>query len=69
MTYFVEGLGISGLFLIGIVLIIAAVVLRDRIIEFHGSNTVIRTKHFHDDELMKVRELQHLRMRRIGLDK
>ena len=69
MTYFVEGLGVSGLFLIGFVLIIAAVILRDRIIEFHGTNTVLRTKHFHDDELMKVRELQHVLLRRIRQDK
>ena len=62
-------LGINGLFLIGVILIVAAVILRDRVIEFWGHGVVIRTRHFHDDELVKVRELQHLRLTRLGLDK
>ncbi|MBN1275476.1 hypothetical protein JXA12_04270 [Candidatus Woesearchaeota archaeon] len=68
MSTFVDGLGISGLLIIGSVLVIAGVILRDRVIEFHGLNTVIRTTHFHDEELLKVRELQHLRWRRVGMD-
>lgn len=61
-------LGLSGLFLIAIVLIISAMILRDRVIEFWGHGVVIRTRHFHDDELLKVRELQRVRLKQIGMD-
>ena len=66
----VDGLGLGGLLLIGFVLIVAGMLLRDRVIEFRGlGGAVIRTKHFHDEELQKVRELQHVRWRRMNMDK
>ena len=68
-TYLVEGLGLGGLLLIGLILVASAVILRDRVIEFIGHGTTIRSRHFHDDELVKIRELQHIRLRRLGLDK
>lgn len=67
--YFVEGLGLPGLFLVGFVLVFCSLILRDRVIEFYSHGLVIRTCHFHDEELVKVRELQHLRLSRLGLDK
>lgn len=67
--HIVDNLGLGGLLLIGVILIASAIVLRDRVIEFWGHGVVIRTKRFHDDELVKVRELQHLRLSRLGLDK
>lgn len=70
MTYLVEGMGLGGLLLTGLVLIIASVILRNRVIEFHGlGGAVIRTSHLHDEELQKVRELQHVRWRRMNMDK
>lgn len=70
VKHLVEGLGLGGLLLVGFVLIIAAMFLRDRVIEFRGlGGVIIRTKHFHDEELQKVRELQHVRWRRMNMDK
>ncbi|MBW2982926.1 hypothetical protein KY327_01330 [Candidatus Woesearchaeota archaeon] len=68
-TYLVEGLGLGGLLLIGLILVGSALILRDRVVEFEGHGTRIRSRHFHDDELLKIRELQHIRLRRLGLDK
>lgn len=65
----VDGLSLGGTLLIGIILVVAAMILRDRVIEFHGFNTVIRTHRFHDEELQKVRELQHMRLRSLGFEK
>ncbi len=48
----------KGLFLLGLILVASSLVLRDRIIEFHGGGTVIRTQGFYDEELVKVRTLQ-----------
>lgn len=67
--FIVSSLGLGGVLAIGLILIASAITLRDRVIEFWGHGVVIRTKHFHDDELVKVRELQHLRLSRLGLDK
>ncbi|MBD3209020.1 hypothetical protein GF367_01205 [Candidatus Woesearchaeota archaeon] len=70
MEFFVEGLALGGLLLIGFLLIIAGLILRDRVIEFRGmGGTTIMTRHLHDAELVKVRELQYLRWRSMGLDK
>ncbi len=63
-----QSLGLSGVFLVALVLVISAMILRDRIIEFWGHGVVIRTRHFHDDELLKVRELQRVRLKQIGMD-
>ena len=65
----VDGLSIGGTLLIGLILVAASVILRDRVVEFHGLNTVIRTHRFHDEELQKIRELQHMRMRSLGMEK
>lgn len=63
-----HALGLSGVFLVALVLLVSAIVLRDRVIEFWGHGVVIRTRHFHDDELLKVRELQRVRLKQIGMD-
>ena len=69
LQFLVEGLQLEGMILIGIICIITASILRDRIIEFHGlGGTIIRTRHFHNDELQKVREIQHVRWRRLNAD-
>lgn len=66
---FVDSIGLGGLLLIGLVLVGASIILRDRIIEFKGTGgSIIRTSHFHDEELQKVRELQHVRWRRMNMD-
>lgn len=69
MLVLVDGLGLGGIFLIGVVLLVAAVVLRDRVIEFRSSGTILRTKHLPDTDLVKVRELQLIRLKRLGLEK
>ncbi len=58
--YVVNSLQIEGIILIGIILIGASLLLRDRFIEFHGSNSVLRASHFSDEELKKIRELQYI---------
>lgn len=69
VSVFVDGLGLGGLLLIGLVLVVSSLLLRDRIVEFWGHGVVVRTRHFHDVDLVKVREAQHLRLMRLGLDK
>ena len=63
-----SALGIGGILLIALVLLVTSLILRDRVIEFHAHGSLIKTKHLHDDELVAIRELQHLRLRRLGLD-
>lgn len=70
MDVFVDGMGLGGLLLASLALVIAGVIIRDRIIEFRGlGGAVIMTTHLHDGELQKIRELQHVRWRRMNMDK
>ncbi len=60
----VNDLGVFGLILISLIIIISSLIIRDRVIEFYGSDgSVLRANHFYDEELVKVRELQELRMK------
>jgi len=61
LDYIVTPLGLPGVLLLGVLLIVAAVILRDRVIEFYGQGPVIRVSHFDDEELVKIREIQRLR--------
>ncbi len=59
-----DNLGLGGMILIGLILIVSSLLLRDRVIEFYGSNSVLRARHFFDEELVKVRELQEIRLKK-----
>lgn len=54
----VMDIGLGGLLLLGVILVAASLIIRDRYIEFHGGGTVIRSRGFYDEELVKVRTLQ-----------
>jgi len=64
LTHIVDDLGLGGLLIIGIILIICSLLLRDRVVEFYGQGSVMRAKHFVDEELVKIRELQLGRLKK-----
>jgi hypothetical protein len=54
----VSDLGLGGLVVLGLLLIVSSLIIRDRFVEFRSAGSIMRTRGFSDEELQKIRVVQ-----------